>query len=729
MPVGDAVFRLKVENSKVQAIAGSRSETGPRYLYARVRPDLKAERAEPFASKAVFLLDTSLSEHPDRFNVSMKLLKNILENDPDIKQFNVLTFDVAARWVEPKGFLDNTREGRETLLKRLDGILLEGATDVSAALNKLCQPGIDLADGTPLNVFLLSDGQATWGEANVGQMVASFESRCPYPTRFHCYRTGLDADNAELFEALTRRGGGVFNCFGEAEIAAAAQAHRNQCFQVEKVHFADDPEMTDVLVAGRKACVYPGGELIVAARIGSGKQENPPSKATLIVEGKYLGKKHVEEYPLEFTHGSELAARAWGEVAVASLLAVNDPKLDPLVTAYCQQFGVGSRVASFLVLENDSEYKRLNLEEERGKTVNGDLGSFLEGLWVNLGKPATARQLFERFLDRIEPRVKLTQGNDGSHVKKLLSLLTDGDFELPQTADDSKLLDKKQVPADYLKKRKEDPRNVAIYLAEARRRAEAGDNDGAARALSCVVEEYPGRADALRLVGYRLLAFKQSAAAAKLFEQVERNRPFEPHSYRDLARSLQESGKVGLAAIEYEIMLAGTWNNRFHDSLKVVAREEYVQMMQQAVRDKSASPRLLDAFGERLEGLQASREPSDLRVTISWNTDATDIDLWVIEPDGTKVFYQNRKSPSGGELSEDQTQGYGPERYRIAKTKAGIYKVVVHNFNPNPNLLGGETHVHVVITRNAGTPRETSERHDVILKTPKEEVEVAKVKF
>ena len=42
--------------------------------------------------------------------------------------------------------------------------------------------------------------------------------RCPFPTRFHCYRTGLGAENAELFDALTRNGGGVFNCFSEADI-------------------------------------------------------------------------------------------------------------------------------------------------------------------------------------------------------------------------------------------------------------------------------------------------------------------------------------------------------------------------------------------------------------------------------------------------------------------------------------------------------------------------------
>ena len=52
------------------------------------------------------------------------------------------------------------------------------------------------------------------------------------------------------------------------------------------------------------------------------------------------------------------------------------------MTAYCQQFGIASRVASFLVLENDNDYKRLNLEEERGKTLSGDLGEFLDDrLW------------------------------------------------------------------------------------------------------------------------------------------------------------------------------------------------------------------------------------------------------------------------------------------------------------------------------------------------------------
>jgi uncharacterized protein YfaP (DUF2135 family) len=211
--------------------------------------------------------------------------------------------------------------------------------------------------------------------------------------------------------------------------------------------------------------------------------------------------------------------------------------------------------------------------------------------------------------------------------------------------------------------------------------------------------------------------------------QVQQGRPFEPHSYRDLARSLEAARKYALAALQYEIILAGTWHNRFGPALKLVAREEYAHMLGEAARSKEVRPALAKHFTGRLQSLSSGLTPSDLRVTISWNTDATDVDLWVIEPDGTKCFYGNKQTPGGGELSDDQTQGYGPERYQICKAAAGTYRIIVHYFRQNANLLGGETHVNVVITRYAGTRQEVSERHTVILKRADEQVLVGKVKF
>jgi hypothetical protein len=720
-PGGDAVFSYAPPRPEIQALTGRQGESGPHYLYARIRPDLAAEADRPFAEHAVFLLDTSLSEHPDRFGVSMKLLRKILESDPDIKQFNVLTFNVAGAWVEPKGWLANTDEGRAAALDRLDGIVLEGATDLSCALDKLAQPGFKIEPGTPVNVFLLSDGQVTWGEREVGPLVGRFEARCPFATRFHCYRTGLGAENLELFEALTRRGGGTFNCYTEAEVPAAARAHRHQCLQVERVSVTGGPGASDLLVAGRQAAVYPGGELIVAARF------NGAGASKIAVEGTFLGKKWVREYPVEVGGRGELAPRGWAEVAVASLLALNDAKLDNLVTAYCQEFGVGSRVASFLVLENEADYKRLNLEEERGKTLAGDMGQFLNEAWRRLGQAASPKEAWQRLTAQLAGRLGAGWGAD--HVKRLLAALSDGDCELPAADLRGALLHRGDVPPGYLGARDADRRRAETYLAEARRRADAGDADGAVRVLSSVVEEYPERGDALRLVGYRLLDLQQPAQACRLFRQVQRDRPFEPHCHRDLARSLEDGGRYGLAALQYEIVLAGTWHNRFHQSLKEVAREEYAHMLREALARHKVDGTLAALFGQRLQELAGAADQSDLRVTISWNTDATDVDLWVIDPDGFKCYYAQPRSPSGGQLSQDQTQGYGPERYHIGKARPGTYLIKVHYFSANPNLLAGETHVNVVITRYAGTPQEVVERHTVILKRHGEEVEVARVKF
>jgi hypothetical protein len=718
-PGGEAIFAFAPPHPEVQAIAGRQGESGPLYLYARIRPQLKVEKSAPFSDRAVFLLDTSLSENAGRFAVSMKLLRKILESDPDLKRFNVLAFSAGAAWLEPGGWLENTPENRQRVLDRLDGLVLEGATDVSAALDKLSAPGFATEGGMPLNVFLLSDGQATWGETSAAALAARFEGRCPLRTRFHCYHTGLGADNQELFEALTRKGGGIFTCYGEGDLAACAAAHRSQCLTVTGVRLAGGPAAEDVLVAGRKSAVYPGGDLVVAARL------REPGQTTVIVEGTFLGQKFEQEYAVEARPGGELAARGWGEVAVASLLALNDPALDGLITAYCQEFGVGSRLASFLVLENENDYKRLNLEQERGHAVHGDLGTFLNEAWASLARMAGPKETFERFLRQVDAQLKV--GGD-AQVKRLLGLLGDKDFLISAPELSGSLVARSDVPPPYLEALRTQRDDVTPFLTEARRRADRKDTAGAVRALSSVVELHPGRADALRLVGYRLLDLNEPGQAARLFAQVQRSRPFEPHSYRDLAHAVESSGGCGLAALNYEVVLAGTWHNRFRDSLKLVAREEYAEMMQQSLRRPDLPPALADFFRDRLRGMGPPAE-GDLRVTISWNSDATDVDLWVIEPTGEKCFYSNRRTKAGGQLTEDMTQGYGPERYLARKAVPGEYRVVVHYFRANPNLIGGETHVNVVVTRFAGTPRETTERHTVILKKNGEQVEVCRVKF
>jgi uncharacterized protein YfaP (DUF2135 family) len=151
--------------------------------------------------------------------------------------------------------------------------------------------------------------------------------------------------------------------------------------------------------------------------------------------------------------------------------------------------------------------------------------------------------------------------------------------------------------------------------------------------------------------------------------------------------------------------------------------------MRAAIRDRTVKRDVAERFGDRLEKLAATQTAADLRVTISWNTDSTDVDLWVVDPTGEACGYNHRKTKMGGELLDDLTAGYGPERFQLPSAAPGEYAVLVHYYSTNPNLLAGETHVDVVVTRKAGRPDETTRRFQVILKKPKQGFEVCRVRF
>jgi hypothetical protein len=66
---------------EVQVISGAHGGSSERYLYARVRPELKAE-VEAVRRPSRFPARRRISEHPDRFAVNMRLLRKVLKATP-----------------------------------------------------------------------------------------------------------------------------------------------------------------------------------------------------------------------------------------------------------------------------------------------------------------------------------------------------------------------------------------------------------------------------------------------------------------------------------------------------------------------------------------------------------------------------------------------------------------------------------------------------------------------
>lgn len=115
----------------------------------------------------------------------------------------------------------------------------------------------------------------------------------------------------------------------------------------------------------------------------------------------------------------------------------------------------------------------------------------------------------------------------------------------------------------------------------------------------------------------------------------------------------------------------------------------------------------------------AGRTAPRLRVVLSWDSDHTDLDLHVVGPDGSHVFYGDRVAANGGALDVDVTTGFGPEIFATQAPLVGTYHVYVNYYG------AGErqdviTTAQVAIIQDEGTPREKQQVFRVPMRKPGE---------
>lgn len=102
------------------------------------------------------------------------------------------------------------------------------------------------------------------------------------------------------------------------------------------------------------------------------------------------------------------------------------------------------------------------------------------------------------------------------------------------------------------------------------------------------------------------------------------------------------------------------------------------------------APSQRSEIARRLERHQRTIDDSpSLRIVLVWETDASDVDLHVADRQGSHAYYGQPTLPSGGELSADVTNGYGPEAFTIAnKAKGAPYRLRVRYYARGPMGFG-----------------------------------------
>jgi hypothetical protein len=193
-----------------------------------------------------------------------------------------------------------------------------------------------------MHYFLLSEGEWPNDETDILALVSRFRARGAHPHRWHCYPMGLGDENTTLFDWLTSHGGGVYRCGYAKELLTAATAHRRPGLLIKQVRIEGLPTR-DLLLVGRRSAVCVGDEITFAARVLK------PGAAQIVLEGIVGEHRVVQRFPVVVEKDGTLAARAWGEMAVGSFLALNDPEWEPLATALATEFSIASRGTAFVI--------------------------------------------------------------------------------------------------------------------------------------------------------------------------------------------------------------------------------------------------------------------------------------------------------------------------------------------------------------------------------------------
>ncbi len=683
-------------------------------FYARVRlPARLTSGAEgPPTERAVLVVDTSLSvEDGNAWALQAATLRALLEKDETLKEYAVLLFDVRPRWLHGPGWRTNDADRRKETFAELEHIFLEGASHLDGMLEELDRAGRDWLKpakaGKRVTAFLLSDGNATWGQGRVDALVANHPS--VETLRWMSYRFGETAVNQELFDALARASEGrVVSVLSGSEVDAAAKAHRAASLVLARVE-VKGTEVKDLVVAGRPRLVFPGQELQVAGRLPK------EGAAELEVVTRAGEEERVLRIPLPRNMDSEFAPRAWAELFVSRLVSLDDERLDRMVVALSQHYRLANVRASMLVLESEGDYTRYAVRDEQV-----DL-SDLEGL-RRKEEDQRRDKLLGIALDEVPDSGRQVVRKLGELSGQLGPLLRRQPLRDEPYAGGQERVD---AELKYRRERHENRDDVLVYEAIARKRAFAGDTWGAVRALSSPVELRPKDAEALRLVGYGMLALGQYPAAAELFEHVRLNRPFEAQAFLEEALALDAAGRYAEAARNYEIVLARAWQ-RHPQELKTAASYHYGRMLTALARHPraEAAAALLRARQAELAKLQYDGtamdfRPIDYQLTTHWNSDSTDIDLWVIEPNGERCYYSHRTTALGGKLFWDITDGLGPELYHARKAAPGPYHVVVHYYGNNSPRYVVPTALLLVSDRSVFTPEDEYRRRFQVRILPK----------
>lgn len=238
----------------------------------------------------------------------------------------------------------------------------------------------------------------------------------------------------------------------------------------------------------------------------------------------------------------------------------------------------------------------------------------------------------------------------------------------------------------YLENRSKHEKQVSYYFDVSKLLFKKGDKALSLKVLSTLAELDLENEELYKTIYYLLKQRGHYDKELWITQKILEWRPFDAQSHRDYALALVDNKKPQEALNIYKSLLY----QEFTDEISV--RDNGIEeILIMEINNILKLNKNVD--GSKIDDRLKADLPVDIRVVINWNKDNTDIDLWVTDPKGEDCSYQHKSTAIGGRISNDFTQGFGPEQFLLKKAVKGKYKIKTNFFGERQNILSGPTTV------------------------------------
>jgi Ca-activated chloride channel family protein len=330
----------------------------------------------------VFLLDISGSMADEgKLKISRNCIKAFIDELGAKDRFEIITFNVT-----PTTLFNKLEVADAKSKARADTFLAGRSASGGTVLDPALRTAYKYRDeDRPLNVVILSDGMTQQSER--AQLLGAIGRR-PSNSRVFCVGVGNEV-NRPLLGRLARNAGGLAAFLSRGDnFVRQAQAFRRKLTKpaMRSVKIAFDGGDVYDLVPSKLPNLYHGAPVRLYGRY----RRTGPVAATVTAEvnGRNVAMKTAVTLPDKDSDNPEIQ-RMWAWRKVQELIGQPKPHgkdIQEEVVRLGEGYSIATEYTSFIVLENDAEYKRWRIDRRNALLVARDrqartrLGKQLEGM-------------------------------------------------------------------------------------------------------------------------------------------------------------------------------------------------------------------------------------------------------------------------------------------------------------------------------------------------------------